>query len=215
MYRVYWDVGTGAFIPIALLTKVGTAWEGVRLDRRAGQHRAPDYLAINPMGQIPTLVLPGGTILTETAAMVLHIADAFPEAQLAPPGGTSARATFDRWLIFSAAVFYEADLRFYYPERYTADADGVDGVRRAAQDQLERVTAILLEHALQPGPFVLGHRFTAVDLYVAMLVSWMPDGPGRRELGHLIRAVHADPAFARVWHEILDGSVGTTLPPAR
>jgi glutathione S-transferase len=205
MYRVYWAAGTGSFIPIALLTKVEAPWEGVRLDTEAGQHRAPDYLAINPMGQIPALVLPGGTVLTETAAMILHFADAFPEAQLAPPGGTSARATFDRWLIFLSSVVYEADLRAYYPERYTADEAGVEGVRHAARERLEQAATILREHALRPGPFVLGHRFTAVDLYAAMLVSWMPEGPGRTALAPLVQAVEADPLYAPIWRRVLKG----------
>ena len=114
-------------------------------------------------------------MITESAAMLVHLCDAHPEPSLLPPPGTSARARAYRWLFWLATGLYEADLRYYYPDRYTADPQGTDGVRTAALARMDRLLAIA-EDLLGHGPYVLGERFSAVDLYLFMLVLWHPAG---------------------------------------
>ena len=202
MYTLYWSPDTGAFAVQAVLEELGAAYRGELVDTGKGQHRAPAFLALNPMGQVPALRLPDGTVISESAAMLQHLCDAHAAAGLLPPPGSSARAQADRWLFWLATAVYEADLRYYYPERYTGDAGGAAGVRAAAVAQMDRMAA-LADAQLVPGPYALGAQFGAVDIYLFMLVLWHP---ARTEiharhprLGALMRIVRARPSIERIW----------------
>lgn len=202
MYQLYWSPATGAFVVEAVLEELGLPYRRVSTITGQDEHRKPAYVAMNPLQQIPSLVLPDGTVMTETAAIVMHLCDCRPEAGLLPAPGTAERARAYRWLVLLAVNFYEADLRFYYPERYTADPAGVDGVRRAAVQRMDRLLEVI-EKALAPGPWLLGPRFSACDLYLFMLALWHP---ARRalldeypRLGALMRAVRRRPSVERIW----------------
>ena len=85
MYKLYWSKMSGAIAPQVLLEEVGAKYEKIVVDLDQEENQEPDFLAINPMGQIPALVLPDGTLMTESAAIILQICDRHPEAKLAPP----------------------------------------------------------------------------------------------------------------------------------
>ena len=203
MYQLYWSPGTGAFAPQVLLEEAGIAYELVEIDYKAKAFRDPAYLAKNPMGQVPALGLPDRSVMTESAAMMLYLTDAHPEAGLAPAPGTPARAQFDRWLVFMAVNLYEADLRTYYAERYTTDPAGAAGVKAAGLAHMDRALDVLEQHALGTGPYFLGEAFSALDPYLAMLVYWHPDPKGalaqRPNIARLCATTVARPAIAKVW----------------
>jgi glutathione S-transferase/GST-like protein len=156
------------------------------------------------LGQIPALVLPDGTLMTESAAMVLHICDRHPEAKLAPPVGSPESARFQRWLVFMAVTIYTADLRLFYADRFTTDATGVDGITASARADMDRYFSILND-ALDPGPYLLGESFSAVDVYLWMLAKWHPDTTqlfaDNPRIARLMDLVEARPAVAKVWAE--------------
>ena len=202
MYTLYWSADSGAFGVQALLEELGLPYRREVVDTGRGEHRTPAYLALNPMAQVPTLGLPDGTVITESAAMLLHLCDAQPDAALLPALGTSARAVAYRWLLWLASGLYESDLRYYYPERYTSEPAGAAGVQTAALERMDRLLAIAAD-LLGSGPYALGQRFSAVDLYLFMLVLWHP---ARTEvhsrhpaLGELMRQVRQRPAVERIW----------------
>jgi len=202
-HRLYWTQGSGGFPAAAVLTLAGVAWDSVEVDLAAGENRRADYLALNPTAQVPTLLLPDGTVMTESAAMAWHLADTLPAAGLLPPRSEEgARATLLRWMVFGAAALYEAELRYYYPDRYTSNPAGMAGVKQAALEAYDRHCA-LVEPLLSPGPFVLRDRLTVLDLYLAMFAAWHPQKPevyGRRPaLRRLIDAVAGEPRVAPVW----------------
>jgi glutathione S-transferase len=174
MYRLYWAPRTGAFMAEAALAEIGAAAEFVLVDKDAGEHLGDDFRALNPAGQIPVLVLEDGTVMTETAAMLVHLADLHPEAGLLPPAGSPERATALRWLMFALCNIYESDLRHAYTQRYTTDPDGLDGVKRAAEQRWDDSFAIV-EATLDPGPYLLGQDYSGVDMYLAVLVAWHYD----------------------------------------
>lgn len=171
MYTLYNGKACGGAAVEAALKHAGAAHEVILLDVRGDEHLTPEFLAINPRGQVPALRLPGGSVMTESAAMLLHLADAFPESGLTPPAGSPEAAQSLRWILFMAVNVYEADLRYYYAHRFTTDADGAAGVKAAAgaalQDGFE-----LFEAALGPGPFFWGPKPSALDYYVWMLARW-------------------------------------------
>lgn len=197
-YRLYWNTSTGAFAVDAALTLAGAPVERIRVDHRRGENRDAGFLAISPLAQIPTLVLPDGTAMTESAAQLLLVAERFPAAALAPSPDAADRPRFLRWLLLLATSFYEAELRVTYPQRYTAEASGAEAVRHAARATQDRLFA-LVETALGEGPFLLGTRFTALDPYLAMLAHWYEGEVGRAALDAHRTRVRAVEGIEATW----------------
>jgi glutathione S-transferase len=204
-YRLYLSKGSGAFPAAVVLDAAKQPWESVELTLAKNEQHRAEYLAINPMGQVPALLLPDGQIMTESAAMAWYLADRHPEARLLPPRDDPRRATLLRWQVFGSAAIYEDDLRYYYPDRYTTDPAGAPGVKEAGKQAFARHCAMVAK-ALQPGPFLLGQEMTVVDVYLGMLASWHPGRPKayeeHPELPRLIAAVKADPRVAPLWQRL-------------
>ncbi len=200
-YTLYWRERSGSFAPHALLIELGLPFEAIRVDSKAGDNRKPTYLALNPTGRIPTLILPDGLVMTESAAMTLHLAESHPAAGLLPPAGSPERATLLRWLFFSVASLYETDLRCSYADRYTTDPQGAAGVKQAGIRDIDRDWAIIAE-AYGERTYLLG-SFSALDLYVAPQAAWhyAPRQLFARHpaLGRLVEAVRHRPAIAELW----------------
>ena len=196
MYRLYGSLGTGSGAVEAALAEAGADYEVVTTNTKEGAHLTEEFRRINPRQQVPALQLPDGTVVTETAALLLHIADAFPAAELAPKPGTSARAQHDRWLVFMAVNIYEGELRHYYPDRYADDAGSVE---EKAIAYVERHYAIL-DEAIR-GPFLFGDRMTMADIFLWTLSSWMdPKLMAERfpRIHVLMNAVRARPLIAPI-----------------
>ena len=200
MYKLYWRYDSGAYAPNAVLELVGARFERVHVDNRKGETRTSEYLALNPLAQIPTLVLPDGTVMTETAAMLLHLTEAFPAAGLAPAPGAAGRTTFLRWLLFLATSVYPAVLRDTYPERHIADASGAPVVRQQARADKARLWRAYAE-AMGDRPWMVGEAMSALDIYAAMLAGWWADAGTLPAIESLVARVRADPVCGRLWTE--------------
>ncbi len=206
MYKLYWSPRTGAFAPHAVLTEIGAPFELVVVDYDGKEQMSDAFKRLNPRAQIPVLALPGGTVMAESAAMVLYLADAHPHAKLMPPATDPARAEALHWLMFCLCNIYETDLRYYYAHRYTADPDGVPGVVAAAHAQSDASFRMLEDRvAANGGPYFLGARYSVLDPYIAMLVTWAPDPAGLLAdapgLERLCREVRNRPKLAPLFTE--------------
>lgn len=203
MYKLYWAEDSGALAPQILLEECGAEYLLHSLDLDKGEEAAAKYLAINPRGQVPALQLDDGSILTESAAIVLHLADSHPQAGLLPPLGSSERARVYRWLFYAASNLYEGILRFYYSDRYTTQATQAALVRESARAFIDYAWE-LLENELGEGPYLLGHSYSAADPYLLMLANWHDDREAlfarNPKLQRLYAAVRARPAVERIWH---------------
>lgn len=174
-YVLHGWTGSGSVCVEAALREAGADFTIVQVDTGKKQHVDAEFTKLNPRQQVPALVLPDGTVVTETMAILLHIADAFPNANLAPKPGSSARAVHDRWLAFLAVNIYEGELRKAYSDRYSDDVGHAPAVSGAAAKYVERHYTIL-EEQISAGPYFLGHPFSVLDIYIWMLVQWMdPD----------------------------------------
>ena len=173
MYKLYGTTvtGRGTCAIKAALMEADAPFEEVEIVTRENQHLTEDYRRINPCQQVPALMLPDGSIMTETSAMLLHIADAHPEARLAPAPGTSERAQHDRWLIFFAVNVYEGALRAFRGERYTADTNGKQGVEDAAKAYVDRHYS-MFEDVLGDEAYMFGNDLSMLDIYVWLLSQW-------------------------------------------
>ena len=162
-----------------MLEEAGAPYEMRVLDLARGEHKAPAYLAINPMGKVPAIVH-RGVVVTETAAICMYLADEFAAAGLAPKIGDRDRGTYLRWFFFGASCFDPAlvDRMLGRPPEQRQGAVGY-----GTFDD----TVNVLERALEPGPYILGERFSAVDVYVGA------------QIGHalLVKALEPRPVFKR------------------
>jgi len=202
-YRLYWALYSGAFPVEVMLEKAGVPFEGIKLNLYEQDSHREDFLKLNPRGQVPTLLLPDGTVMTESVACCLYLGDKHPESGLMPPVGDPIRPTLLRWLIFAATQIYEDDLRIYYPERYTSEAKGEPAVATSAMGAFDEHFAMVVDALFQEGPTAFPGRLTILDVYLAMLATWLEDGAHHFKkhpaLGRLVEAVLADPVIARVW----------------
>ena len=172
-YTLYGFKFTGSCAIEAALAEARVPHEFVAVSTKAGETRSETFTKINPRQQVPVLQLPDGTIITEGPAILSHIADAHPTSRLAPPPGTSQRATHDRWLAFFHANLYEGELRQLFPERYVDDPACAPSAKRAADQYVER-HFLIFESELKNTPFFFGNGLTILDVYVWMLSQWMP-----------------------------------------
>ncbi len=147
-----------------MLEEVGQPYRTELLDYGTTM-KAPDYLRINPMGKVPAL-RHGDVVVTEGAAICAYLAEAFPEAGLAPPPRDPLRGPYYRWLFFAAgpleAAATDRALGFEVP---------ADRKRMAGYGSLEDVVATL-EAAVAGRSYLVGDRFTAADVFVGSHVGW-------------------------------------------
>jgi len=141
-----------------MLEEVGAPYRVELLSFEKGDTKKPAYLAVNPMGKIPAIVH-RGTVITECGAIITYLADAFPAAKLAPATDESARGTYLRWMFFGQGCVEPAIIDRMLA-RPAADRPAALGYGNY-DDVVHAV-----EKALSPGPYILGSRFSAVDVYV-------------------------------------------------
>jgi glutathione S-transferase len=147
-----------------MLEEVGVPYRIEFVDLSKGEHKLPAFLNVNPMGKLPAITHKG-VVITESAAICTYLADAFPAAQLAPRLDDPARGTYLRWMFFGAGCvdpgMVDRMLQRPVPERTGALGYGT----------FEGMTAVL-EQAITPGPWILGNKFSAVDIYLGSQINF-------------------------------------------
>ncbi len=139
-----------------LLEELEIPYELVKLDLSKQEHRTPEYLAVSPLGEVPALV-DGDVTLLEPAAIALHLADRFPEKQLAPPPGSAERGAYYQWLLFAESTVAPVVTRI------NEQAQAPDRARLGAL--LDVVGA-----AVEGRDFLVGGHFTACDVSMASIL---------------------------------------------
>ena len=168
MYKLYWAPDTASLAPMAVLEEAGADYEAIQIDYEGNQHKSDEYLALNPCGLVPTLVLPDGRAMFEAAAIVMHLCEQYPAAHLAPPPGDADRPMFYQWMLYLADTPQPTYRRYYYPGRFAADE--ADVRKRGVEALLEQFA--IVEGALSHSEWMLGARFSACDIYLHMLTTW-------------------------------------------
>lgn len=178
-------------------------WEGgPEADKLAG---------INPMMQVPALALPSGEVITESAAILIWLADAYPEARLAPAPAEAKRAAFLRWMSFVSSAIYALYWITDNPARVAERPEDHAAVKARLFERIARCWELMAAQ-LHPGNYLLGDDLTVLDLYVATASRW---SPGRRRfyevapgLADAVRRVDDDPRLAALWAERFPFSQG-------
>jgi len=147
-----------------MLEEVGAPYRIELMSFEKLEHKQPTFLAVNPMGKLPAIVH-RSTVVTECGAICAYLADAFPAARLAPRNEEATRGTYFRWMFFGAGcvepAIVDRMLGRPQPERPAALGYGT------YNDTLNA-----LEKALTPGPYILGDRFSAADVYIGSQIGY-------------------------------------------
>lgn len=207
MYTLYGKKGSGSAAVEAALALADASFRMIETASWEQNDAFRELLRLNPLGQIPTLVLPDGSVLSESAAILHYLGCAHPDSGLLPRG-ESARAQALRGLVFIAANCYAAISIIDFPERWCADADEATNERIRAGTRARLHTHWEMFADLFPArPYLGGEDIGALDLHAAVVSKW---SGSRKHLEQHRPAFHAlllrieahpkvAPVFARHW----------------
>jgi GST-like protein len=171
-HRLLGCKGCGSAIVEAAFALAGVPLETEEVDYSPGSATRERLLAVNPLAQVPTLVLPDGRILTESLAILHYLNDLEPGAELIPPPGERTRAAFHRWSVFLVAAVYPTFTYGDDPRKWVADEAGAKLLRESTDRHREALWQQV--EAAAGSPWFLGERWSALDLYVAVMTRWRP-----------------------------------------
>jgi glutathione S-transferase len=158
MIKLYWAPRTRSLRALWVLEEAGAPYERLRLDLAAGEQKSAEFRAINPMAKVPALA-DGPLAMAESGAICAYVAEAYPDAGLAPPQGDPSRGRYLQWLFFSPGCIEAAFLAKFANVSITSESAGFG--------EFDRVFDVL-EAAVQPGPWLLGEKFTAADVMIGL-----------------------------------------------
>jgi GST-like protein len=202
LYTVYGAPGSGSVPVEAALALLDLPYRVVESTILEAREDAA-LLKLNPMGQVPALVLPSGELMTESAAILIWLADCHPEARLAPTMAANTRPAFLRWMAFVSAAIYALFWIRDDPSRLVSGPEGPAVKARTGDRIVECWRA--MDGQVDPGRYILGDELTVLDLYVTVVSRW---GPRRvrfyeaaPKMSEVVRRIDAEPRLAAFWAE--------------
>jgi glutathione S-transferase len=204
MYTLYYSPGSVSMLVHLVLIECGAEHALEPVDLQAKQQHGAAYLALNPNGVVPTLVVDGQPY-GEAAALAMLLAERHPQAALVPAPEDAGRAGYLQWMLYLANTVQPAFRQWFYAGEYLPDdaATIKEAARMRIEASWERVDAHLAAH----GPYMLGTSFSVVDLFATMLMRWSRNMPRPAtawpQLAALAERVRARPSWKRM-HEIED-----------
>jgi glutathione S-transferase len=201
MAILYYSPGAASLLVHWLLIELGVPHELRVVDFASKQQKSPDYLALNPSGVVPTLVLDGRP-MTEAAAIALYLAEEYPLAKLVPPVEDPAHRDCLQWMFHLAQAVQSLFRIWWYPHEVAGEAQA-DAARAHVQPRIEAAWGRIDAHLAAKGPYLLGAAPCVADFYLTMLMRWSRNMPKpATEWPHL--AAHAvrmkaRPSFAALY----------------
>ena len=198
---LYYSPGAASLVVHWMLLELDLPHELRLIDTATGAQRSPEYLALNPNGVVPTLVM-DGVPRFEAAALLMTLADNDSQRRFAPAHDDALRADYTQWMFHLANAVQPLFRQWWYPHEPAGEAQ-VETVRANIAPRIaaawDRLDARLAQH----GPYLLGERLTAADFYLAMLMRWSRNMPRpATEWPHLAafaQRMRARPAFATLY----------------
>lgn len=203
-YVVFGAKGSGSIPVEATLTLLGLPYEVVEAAAWESEAERDKVAKVNPMRQVPALVLPSGEVLTESAAILIWLAEQHPQACLAPLAGDPERAAFLRWMSFLPASIYSLYWVRDDPMRLAPDQAAAETIKARTAERIAECWRIM-DSQVSPRRYLLGDELGVLDLYVTVMSRWTP----RRErfsreaprMFEVVRRVDAEPRLAAFWAE--------------
>lgn len=200
---LYYAPGAASLLVHWLLIETGEAHTLELVDTAAKAQKTPQYLALNPNGVVPTLVIDGAPHY-EAAAMAMLLAERHPGAKLAPAFDDPRRADYLQWMFNLANMVQPLFRQWWYPQEPAGDAN-VDAVREHCATRVEAQWQRIDEHLAAHGPYLLGEAPGVADFYLTMLMRWSRNLPRQAiewpNLARLAAAMKARPSFKRLYAE--------------
>jgi glutathione S-transferase len=196
-YTLYYSPGTASMAVHWMLIELGVAFEAKSLDFGASEQRSAAYLKLNPSGRVPTLII-DGQAYTESAALLMLLAERHADAGLAPALSDPNRARWIELMIYLTNNLSSAMRDWFYADK-DGDPAGADAVRDLARKRIEGVWDRLDDLLHDGRPFLLGQQLSTADFLATMLMRWSRNMPrpatGWRHLQPYIMRMRARPAF--------------------
>lgn len=202
MYKLFARPGWGSALVEAQLVWYGLPFELDEIDDLFQSAEARRKLhPANPLAQVPTLILPDGQVMTESAAITLYLADITGSHELVPAAGDAARPSFLRWLVFIVANVYPTFTYADDPSRFVPGEAAQQGFLTNVSAYRERLWQQVEDSAA--APWFLGERFSALDIYIAVMTHWRPRrawfAEARPSLSAIALRADAEPRLTAVW----------------
>jgi glutathione S-transferase len=156
-----------------VLEEGGLEYELRKLDIQRGEHRATEFLAINPAGLVPVLITPDGDILYEAAALMVYLADRHQLTELAPRVTDPPRGLFLSTVFHIAGEIQSEMKRFHFPHRFSLRREDNVGIQDLAKALVLSRLDVMNTRLMKSGPYVLGTRFSLADFYLSYWVAWL------------------------------------------
>lgn len=197
MYTLYMSPGAASLCVHWMLIELGEPHELKKLDLEAGDQRKPEYLAINPNGFVPTLLVDGRP-LHEAAALLMLLAERHPQAGFAPPPGSPHRGEYMTWMFHLSNTLQAAFRDWFYPDRQ-GGAAATESLQASARERIEVCFGRIDRRLAAEGPYLLGERAGAVDFLGTMLMRWSRNMPkpatGWPAIAGYVARMKARPSF--------------------
>ncbi len=174
-HKLYAAKGGGSMITEVAFAYTKIPLDIIDIDSKDLGWQSKALRELKPLGQVPTLLLPDGTVMTESAAMFLHLADRVKDYALVPAASSKQRPAFLRWLVFLVAALYPTYTYGDVPERWV-DAGKDKGAGKLLRQTTDGHRKVLLKYieAHVKGPWFLGRTRSALDVYIWVLAMWRP-----------------------------------------
>ena len=176
-YKLYYALGSAAMGVRVILEEIGAPYELIQTTINMDEPRPPEQLKLNPNGWVPVLVW-GDKAMYECAAITVFLCDRHPEAKLAPTVDDVERGRYLQTLVYFSSSVQNAFPLSYYPDRFADTSDDEPSAQRRGNRRL-RETWKVINDQIGDNRWVLGERFSAADIYLFMLTTWL-----QTSLGH-------------------------------
>jgi glutathione S-transferase len=173
MYKLFYAPDSASMGVRTILEEIGVPYELVPTSIDAHTARPAEQLAINPNGWIPVLTWDGGAMY-EAAAITLFLCDRHPQANLAPAVDSPERPLFLQTLVYFSSSVQNAFQLTYYPDRFVDTAEDEPSAQRRGNRRLTETLSVV-DKQIGDNVWVLGNTFSAVDIYLYMLTTWIND----------------------------------------
>lgn len=168
--KLFYAPGACSFVPHAMLELAGVPFEPVAVKLHKGEQHAPEYLALNPRGQVPVLV-DGGEVITQIVAILLHLDARFPQAGILPAGGL-ARTRALSTLAWMNNTVHPTFTHVFMPQKFTDDESAQKSIRAHAMQTYRGLLGEIEAMAIKATPWMAGEQPTALDAYALTLLRW-------------------------------------------
>ena len=170
MYQLYYYPLNASMAPHFILEAIKQEFELLLVDRKSEAQKSPEYLRLNPAGRIPTLI-DGDTVIFESPAICIYLAEQHPNVNLIPPLGASARPKFFQWLMYLTNTLQSELMIYFYPARHiSAETDPAQVI--AQQEKRLNDIWTLLDKELEQQTYLVGEQLTVCDYFLFMLAVW-------------------------------------------